>query len=232
MSLLSRFRRSVVPVSSKKKTHSDDSRLYNYRKPTKSFNEKSVIKSKNLPAYTDSAHGDGTTTAGNQYHHRQEQQHDHHQQQPSNQNSREKVAVRNSSGNMSKSLPFTTNKTSKPKTNKNTFDNGSLSRSNTFTLEEERHAQNETYPYAKRKEKPLNSGEMTAGSEYDARKSKWKKFSENAQRIQKKPHLTEKRINDFRAVDITITRCSYLHSNQILLFYMYLLIQLFSCTIF
>lgn len=79
MSLLSRFRRTVVPMSSsRKKANTDDGRLYNYRKPTKSFNEKSV-KTRNSPSYTDS-HGDGTTTTGYQYHHPHHHHHRHQQQ--------------------------------------------------------------------------------------------------------------------------------------------------------
>lgn len=183
MSLLSRFRRTVVPMSSssssRKKSNTDDGRLYNYRKPTKSFNEKSV-KTRNLPSYTVDSHGDGTTTTGYQYHHRhhrhqqqQQQPQQHQQQYQPNQNLKEKVAIRNSSGNMSKSSPDTRNKSSKSKANNDMLlDSGALSRSNTFTLEEEMNAHNDTYPRAKRKEKPLSNNNTTAANECVERKSK------------------------------------------------------------
>lgn len=171
MSLFSRFRRTVVPMSSsRKKTNTDDGHLYNYRKPTKSFNEKSV-KTRNLPSYTDS-HGDGTTNTGYQYHHhrqhRHQQQQQHQHQQP-NQNLKEKVAIRSSSTNTSKSSADIRNKSAKSKTNNGALlDGGTLSRSNTFTLEDELKAENETYPRMKRKEKP----EYNTTTANDEQKSK------------------------------------------------------------
>lgn len=174
MSLLSRFRRTVVPTSSsRKKVNTDDGRLYNYQKPTKSFNEKSV-KSRNFTSYTDSHGGDGSTTTGYQYHHRHHPHHHQQQQQYQQQqqqlqqsnpigklNAKEKVAVtRHGSGNMSRSSStYRTNKTSKTKLDKAISENSTLSRSNTFTLEEEMNAQNKTHPH-------------NAAAECDWRKSK------------------------------------------------------------
>lgn len=166
MSLLSRFRRTVVPMSSRKKANTDDGRLYNYQKPTKSFNEKSV-KSRNFTSYTDS-HGDGTTATGYQYHHRHHQQ--HHPQQQLQLNSKEKVATRHGSGNMSKSSTYNTNKSSKTKMDKTMSENGTLSRSNTFTLEEEMNAQHKAHPHTRQKENPLKCSKYNAIAECDRRK--------------------------------------------------------------
>lgn len=167
MSLLSRFRRTVVPMSTRKKPNTDDSRFYNYQKSTKSFNEKTV-KSRNFPSCTDS-HGDCTNTTDHQY------QNLHHQQphQQLNQNLKEKIATRNSfSKNVSKLSTHNINKSSKPKTDKALSENVNLSRSNTFTLEKEMNDQSKNQPHSRRKENTSNCTEYHAVAECDKRISK------------------------------------------------------------
>lgn len=134
MSLLSRFRRTVLPSNSRsKKTIDDDVRHYNYRKPTKSFNEKSV-KSKSSHSCTDSH--DGT----NYY--------DAKEKSAKNTNSNN-----NNSGRLSRSSIFATSNKSPTKMKSEDVDSGTLSRSDTFTLEEEANLKNGTYQRSKKKEK-------------------------------------------------------------------------------
>lgn len=156
--LLSRFRRTVLPSTSSSKKHSaDDGRQYNYRKPTKSFNEKSVKTRSSQPctdAHEDTSH--------------QQPQHHHHHHQHSAREIREKP--NRSSSKLSKSSMLNTNRTTKNRTN-DSMDNSALSRSNTFTLEDEANFQNGTYPRSKKKEKtPIR--ERNADADYDERKSK------------------------------------------------------------
>lgn len=130
MSLLSRFRRTVLPTSSrnKKVTNTDDDvHHYNYRRPTKSFNEKSV-KTKSSPSFADSFND-------RNYH-----------------DAKGKLAK----GSNKLFMPslLATNKSTKAKID-NSVDN-ELKRSNTFTLEEEANLQNVTLPRSQRKEKCQN----------------------------------------------------------------------------
>lgn len=135
MSLLSRFRRTVLPSNSRnKKTIDDDVRHYNYRQPTKSFNEKSV-KSKSSHSCTDSH--DGT----NYY--------DAKEKSAKNSSSNSN----NNSGRLSRSSIFATSNKSPTKMKLEDVDSGTLSRSDTFTLEEEANLKNGTYQRSKKKEK-------------------------------------------------------------------------------
>lgn len=134
MSLLSRFRRTVLPSNSRnKKTIDDDVRHYNYRKPTKSFNEKSV-KSKSSPSCTDSH--DGTN-----YYDAKEK------------SAKNSSSNNNNSGRLSRSSMFGTSNKSPTKMKSDNVDSGTLSRSDTFTLEEEANLKNGTYQRSKKKEK-------------------------------------------------------------------------------
>lgn len=157
MSLLSRFRRTVLPSTSSNKKHSADvGRQYNYRKPTKSFNEKSV-KSRSLQTHSD-AHDDIN--------------YQNHQQQHHPLNAKEKPTRSNSK--ISKSSTLTTNKSTKTKTNESS-DNANLSRSNTFTLEGEHNFHNETYPRSKKKDKTPNGTRSRSGNsgvDFDTRRCK------------------------------------------------------------
>lgn len=140
MSFLSRFRRNVLPSTPRSKkviatTADDDVRQFNYRKSTKSFNEKSV-KPRNSPLYINSYDDD------NNY----------------------KVANEKSSNNIGNSKLYgsstlTTNKPKKKKTDNSlgatvaSSRNNNLSRSNTFTLEDEDNLQNGIYPRSLKKGK-------------------------------------------------------------------------------
>lgn len=154
MSLLSRFRRTVLPSTARtKKHHDDDAHHYNYRKPTKSFNEKSV-KPRSPQSYSNS-HDDTI-----------------------NHNTKEK-SIR-SGTKLSRSSTITPNKSTKNRMdNENdALDNAALTRSNTFTLEEEANLRNGTYPRSKIKEKtPSDSRyrESNADMVFDEPKSKQKK---------------------------------------------------------
>lgn len=131
MSLLSRFRKTVLPSNSrnKKVTNTNDNvHHYNYRRPTKSFNEKS-IKPKSSQSCADSFNDKN-----------------HHDLKGK--------STKNSNKIFMPSL-LTTNKSTKNKID-NPVDNSSLSRSNTFTLEEEVNLQNATLPRSQRKEKCQN----------------------------------------------------------------------------
>lgn len=110
MSLLSRFRRTVLPSNPRSKNFSaeNDSCQYNYRKSTKTFNEKSV-KPKNSQLCADSKNGINYNDVN------------------------EKL----------KSSTISTKKLSKNKPEKSF--GGSLSRSNTFTLEDEANIENQIY---------------------------------------------------------------------------------------
>lgn len=131
MSLLSRFRRTVLPTNSRNKKVSntdDDVHHYNYRRPTKSFNEKSV-KPKSCQSFANSFNdrnyhdAKGKSTKG--------------------------------SSKLFMSSLLAANKSTKNKID-NSVDNAALSRSNTFTLEEEANLQNVTIPRFQRKEKCQN----------------------------------------------------------------------------
>lgn len=157
MSLLSRFRRTVLPSSSRsKKTADDDVRHYNYRKPTKSFNEKSV-KSKSSPSYAESH------DAANYY------------------DGREKSVKSNNSNSATSKLStrssmFMPNKSTKVKS-VDVDSAAALSRSDTFTLEEEANLKNGTYPRSKRKDKSSNADpyrESNAANGFDRHKGKQK----------------------------------------------------------
>lgn len=126
MAFLSRFRRTVLPSPRNKKltaSADDDFHHYNYRKSTKSFNEKSV-KLKNSQMCADS-YDDNI-----------------------NNDAKEKP-TKNSRNNKIYVSTLTTNKSTKNKTD-NSLSVGGLSRSNTFTLEDEEYfQQNGTYPRIK-----------------------------------------------------------------------------------
>lgn len=136
MSLLSRFRRTVLPSNSRGRkvaTATDNNiRQYNYRKSTQSFNEKSVKpKNSHLDAYT---HDDNNqNTAGGK---------------SSKKNGNNKL--------FGSSLIVNTSK--KNKTDKLFVSSATLSRSNTFTLEDEGNIQNGTYPRFQKKGKDPKFG--------------------------------------------------------------------------
>lgn len=148
MSLLSRFRKSVIPSSMRsKKSIDNDVQQQNYRKPTKSFNEKSV-KSKSFNSYNSR---DGT----NYY------------------DGPEKTSRSSSNNKQSRSSIFTPNKSTK--SNSNDVDSAALSRSNTFTLEEEANLKNGTDLRANKKDKPSNASpyrESYVATGCDERKGK------------------------------------------------------------
>lgn len=133
MSLLRRFRETVLPSSSRnKKLANDDVRHYNYRNPTKSFNEKSVKTKNSTTHYTDSH------TDDNNHHHC---------------DSKEKN-VRNISKLSRRTASTVQQSVKKNKTNNHRLaDNATLSRSNTFTLDEEKQFQKGYDPKSKRTDK-------------------------------------------------------------------------------
>lgn len=133
MSLLSRFRKTVIPSSyrNKKSTDASDVHQHNYRKPTKSFNEKSVKSRSSTQSFTNSYDDDDLV-----------------------QQSKHKSVSRNSSTKPSKlSTIGSLAKSAKNRASHgDAADAGTLSRSDTFTLEEENQIQNGTYPRLKRKD--------------------------------------------------------------------------------
>lgn len=149
MSLLSRFRKSVLPSSSRGKkvneTVEDDIRYYNYRKPTKNFIEKSIkSKTSQLNSPHDRNHYDAK------------------------EKSTKNVNIRPSKPSKNKS---TNNKTD------NSMNNVALSRSDTFTLEEEANLHNGTYTRSPKKEKSSTISryrESNAPNSYDVKKGKKK----------------------------------------------------------
>lgn len=140
MSLLSRFRKTVLPSNSRSKKVDDDVSQYNYRRSTKSFNEKSV-KPRNSHLLIKSIDNN-------------------------NYNDGQKKSLRNNG----RSNP-TTNKSKENKAANKLSAAATLSRSNTFTLEDEANLRNGTYPRHHKKGKLPNSGhyrdESNARDEYD-----------------------------------------------------------------
>lgn len=135
MSLLSRFRRTVLPSNSRSKKVATDNntRQHNYRKSTQSFNEKSV-KPKNSHLYIDT-HDDN------------------------NQNIAEgKSSKKNGNSKPVGSSTLILNTSKKNKTDKSFVSSATLSRSNTFTLEDEDNIQNGTYPRFHKKGKDPKFG--------------------------------------------------------------------------
>lgn len=133
MSLLSRFRETVLPsISRNKKLVDDNVRNYNYRKPTISFNEKSV-KSKNSAAQY--SHADD-----NNLHHCDAAEKSARSNRKLSKTSISKSTVQQSANKNKRN-------------NHSSADNATLSRSNTFTLDEEEQFQNETHSKSKRKDK-------------------------------------------------------------------------------
>lgn len=130
MSLLSRFRKTVLPSSSRNKKLADDNvRHYNYRKPTKSFNEKSVKSKNSTTHYTDS--------------HSDDNNHHCDGKEKNERNSCKLSRISTSTVQQS---------ANKNKNNNHSLaDNATLSRSNTFTLHEEEQFQNGTHPKSKRR---------------------------------------------------------------------------------
>lgn len=167
MSLLSRFRKSVMPSSLRSKKSTDnDVQQQNYRKPTKSFNEKSVKSRKSSLSYANHADDDS-----------------YYNDTPDrNQRSISKLSTRSSSINANKSM-LKNNRAINNNNNNNAphhhhngngdADNGNLSRSNTFTLDEEKQIQNGTYPRLKKKDKsPGHIDNSVCRDEIDLDRSK------------------------------------------------------------
>lgn len=139
MSLLSRFRKTVTPSKSKlgsdtkrsaqqstreKTTSVTDNDHHNYRKSTKSFNEKSLKPKNTYHSYMNSDDDD----------------HHHHH-----------YGRRSSSTNHhtnSMAIPKSSVHSVREKNSKS-FDTPPLQRSDTFTLEEENELQNGSYPHYK-----------------------------------------------------------------------------------
>lgn len=158
MSLLSRFRKTVMPSSSRnKKTIEDDAPHHNYRRPTKSFNEKSV-KLRN-PTQSNTNH------ANDDYY--------YHDSRDKNHRSASKLSTRSSAVNTNKLTKNNQIKNNSGRGNKNLSDkdNGNLSRSDTFTLEEEQQLQNGTYTRSMKKDK-LSNIDSHYGDEMDSNRKR------------------------------------------------------------
>lgn len=144
MSLLSRFRKTVIPSSyrSKKSTNSDDVH-HNYRKPTKSFNEKSVKSRSSSHSFANSFNDDIPA--------QQQPQYSKQKSLSRNCNSTNNKSNNNKPSKLSTLSSLTKSAKAKPN-NGYSIDSGTLTRSDTFTLEEENQMRNGTYPRLKKQD--------------------------------------------------------------------------------
>lgn len=183
MSLLSRFRKSVMPSSMRsKKSIDNDVQQQNYRKPTKSFNEKSVKSKKSSLSHAN--HADD----GSYYNDLPER----------NQRSISKLSTRSPSMNANKSMLKNiraNNNTPRHHNGNGQADNGNLSRSDTFTLDDEKQIQSGTYPRSKKIDKsPGHTDNSGCRDEIDLDRSKgmfdlFCRFCLDANRMTKKKNI-------------------------------------------